>query len=276
MPQGMRQLADGRFILTWSQGDRETLIPILPLTALFRYPAERAPASTSAVPISASPVLLVRISGGLYGISVDRVLDERELVVRPLETAIAAPPYIYGCCLLSDNRLALAIDIQTLLIHETQSASRSPQPPNHAHELLPPASKGSIPTLTHSSPRQIKVMVVEDSAPFRQMLSVTLQGAGYQVSEAGDGVEAIAKLQQNKVDLIISDIEMPRMTGFELLTRLRLEPSLAKIPTIMLTSRASDKYRQMAEGLGAKAFLTKPYSERELLNITNDLVTLLP
>jgi two-component system, chemotaxis family, sensor histidine kinase and response regulator PixL len=74
-------------------------------------------------------------------------------------------------------------------------------------------------------------MVVEDSAPFRQMLSVTLQGAGYQVSEAGDGVEAIAKLQQDKVDLIISDIEMPRMTGFELLTRLRLEPSLASYCT---------------------------------------------
>jgi two-component system, chemotaxis family, sensor histidine kinase and response regulator PixL len=265
LPQNVRELSDGRFLLHWQQGEQENLVPILPLAALFQYPADRVSSlNLNSTPISASPVLLVRVASGLYGVSVDRVLDERELVVRPLETAIAAPPYIYGCCLLSDSRLALAIDIQTLLLNETQSTELSPQLQSRSPELLLPTC-----SLSH---RPIKVMVVEDSAPFRQMLTGSLQRAGYQVSEAGDGVEALAKLLQEGVDLIISDIEMPRMSGFELLGRLRLEPTLAKIPTIMLTSRASDKYRQMAAGLGAKGFLTKPYSERELLDIASDLV----
>jgi two-component system, chemotaxis family, sensor histidine kinase and response regulator PixL len=266
LPQEIRELPDGRFLLRWQQGDQESFVPIVSLAALFRYPSQQISLPLTVVtPISACPVLLVRVTGGLYAISVDRVLDERELVVRPLESAIAAPPYIYGCCLLSDNRLALAIDIQTLMLYETQSSERSPQSPMRLPEQLPPTCA--------LSQRPIKVIVVEDSAPFRQMLAGSLQRAGYQVLEAGDGVEALARLQKETVDLIVSDIEMPRMSGFELLGHLRLDPKLAKIPTVVLTSRASDKYRQMASGLGAKAFLTKPYSERELLDVARDLLS---
>jgi chemotaxis family two-component system sensor histidine kinase/response regulator PixL len=108
----------------------------------------------------------------------------------------------------------------------------------------------------------------------RQTLSLTLQKAGYQVIQAQNGVEALEQLQRHtNIQVIISDLEMPRMNGFELLGNLRQNPNFADIPIVILTSRSAEKHRQLAQELGANAYLTKPYLEHEFLSVVNSLVS---
>ncbi len=117
------------------------------------------------------------------------------------------------------------------------------------------------------------VLVVDDAISLRQTLSLTLQKSGYQVIQAQNGVEALEKLQLHpEIRVVISDLEMPRMNGFELLSNFRQYPNLAKIPVVILTSRSAEKHRQLAQELGAKAYLTKPYLEHEFLSTIQSLI----
>jgi CheY-like chemotaxis protein len=122
-------------------------------------------------------------------------------------------------------------------------------------------------------PNRLMVLVVEDSVVQRQSLVQTLQKADYQVLQAGDGREAIAQmLQHGDVDLVICDIEMPGMNGFEFLEHRRQDERLSGIPVVMLTTRSGQKHRQLALALGAKAYMTKPYSEQSFLAAIGELV----
>jgi chemotaxis family two-component system sensor histidine kinase/response regulator PixL len=107
----------------------------------------------------------------------------------------------------------------------------------------------------------------------RQSLTSTLQKAGYQVLQATDGLEALDQLQRHTGTLlgVICDVEMPRMNGFEFLNQCRQHPTLSQVPVVILTSRSSDKYRHIAFELGADGYLTKPYSEQELLTTLSGL-----
>lgn len=121
-------------------------------------------------------------------------------------------------------------------------------------------------------PSAVTVLVIEDSAVQRQSLVLTLQKAGYQVLQAVNGQEGITQLHQHtEVDLVISDIEMPQMNGFEFLEHCRQNDRLSRIPVVMVTTRSGQKHRQLAQTLGAKAYLTKPYSEQDLLTTVAEL-----
>lgn len=117
------------------------------------------------------------------------------------------------------------------------------------------------------------ILVVDDAISLRQTLSLTLQKSGYQVLQAQNGMEALEQLQRHpEVSLVISDLEMPRMNGFELLNNVRQNQNLASKPILILTSRSADKHRQLAQALGASAYLTKPYLEHEFLSIIKNLM----
>jgi chemotaxis family two-component system sensor histidine kinase/response regulator PixL len=110
------------------------------------------------------------------------------------------------------------------------------------------------------------ILVVDDAAALRRTLALTLERAGCRVLQARDGREAIEQLQTSSfVDLVVCDIEMPNMNGFEFLSTRRQDPELLKIPVVMLTSRSNDKHRWLAMQLGATAYFTKPYLEQEFL-----------
>jgi CheY-like chemotaxis protein len=111
------------------------------------------------------------------------------------------------------------------------------------------------------------VMVVDDSITVRELLRMSFSKAGYQVEQAKDGLEALEKLHSGlPCDLIILDVEMPRMDGLELLSQLQHDPDLHDLPIAMLTSRGASKHRKLAFDLGAKAYFTKPYLEEVLLD----------
>lgn len=117
------------------------------------------------------------------------------------------------------------------------------------------------------------VMVVDDSVTLRQALIYTLQKAGYQTLQARDGYEAISNFQAHpEIEVIICDIEMPRMNGFEFLAHRTSDRHLSQIPVLMLSSRTAVKHHQLALKLGASAYLTKPYSEQQLLSTISQVI----
>ena len=111
------------------------------------------------------------------------------------------------------------------------------------------------------------VLIVDDSITVRELLSMSFNKMGYRVEQARDGQEAWEKLRSGlPCDLVFCDIEMPRMDGLELLSRIQKDSTLSQIPIAMLTSRGADRHRQMAVDLGAKGYFTKPYLEEMLLD----------
>jgi chemosensory pili system protein ChpA (sensor histidine kinase/response regulator) len=110
------------------------------------------------------------------------------------------------------------------------------------------------------------VLIVDDSITVRELLSMTFNKAGYRVEQARDGQEAWEKMRSGlPCDIVFCDIEMPRMDGLELLSRMQKDPQLSSLPIAMLTSRGADKHRQMAVSMGASGYFTKPYLEESLL-----------
>jgi len=116
------------------------------------------------------------------------------------------------------------------------------------------------------------IMVVDDSLSQRRALEQLLSDAGYKVRTARDGIEAMNLLAQVKPDLVLTDLEMPRMNGIELTAHIRAQSSLSRLPVIMITSRTTQKHRQMAEEAGIDFYLTKPAREEDLLVKVHDLL----
>ena len=274
-------------VLRWKEEQEEILVPVHKLSELIRYSSlssqllnhkgrSSTAIATEGLLTQQEPVVLLRTGNGLSGLQVEQILGEKELVLRPLGDTVNPPPYVYGCCILSSSRLALAIEIEKLIEHATKKsldrfnsldstvlAANSKVLSGARHQLLP-ASKNQT---------SIVLLVVDDSLTLRRSLSRTLEKVGYKVYQAADGQEALDILQQeNSVNLIVCDVEMPRVNGFEFLNKMRQDSSLTEIPVVMLTSRGGTKYRQIAAELGASAYLTKPYSETELISTLNEIL----
>ncbi|NJK28537.1 MAG: response regulator [Coleofasciculaceae cyanobacterium SM2_3_26] len=210
-------------------------------------------------------ILLLRSDCGLVGLEVDRVAGEQELVIRSLGSAIAPPAYVYGCTILGDSNLALAIDALMLVNMGLQESGTFAEPAS-----LTITGEAS-PVMALSAADRV-VMVVDDSITMRQRLSLTLQRAGYRVLQAKDGQDAIQQLHQNPaVGMVISDLEMPEMNGLELLGHCQKDTQLSQIPVLILTSNLGEQNRQLALALGAAGYMNKPFVESELLRALQEV-----
>jgi two-component system, chemotaxis family, sensor histidine kinase and response regulator PixL len=220
---------------------------------------------------SVLPLLIVLCQEQLLALEVDRIIWEQELVIRPFSKLVPTPSYVYGGTILADGRLTLVINGAALLdhvLHQEIQAIESWKQTSTAMSSRFLArrsqSKSILPAKLEDNQRT--VMIVDDSVTLRQALIYSLQKAGYQTLQARDGYEAISHSQAHpKIDLIICDIEMPRMNGFEFLGHCKSDQCLSQIPVLILSSRTAIKHRQLALKLGASAYLTKPYSEQQLL-----------
>jgi chemosensory pili system protein ChpA (sensor histidine kinase/response regulator) len=144
----------------------------------------------------------------------------------------------------------------------------------HAHQLTQQPRQLRLATLAAEAEagRPTLVMVVDDSVTVRKVTSRLLERNGMNVLTAKDGVDAIAQLQERKPDIMLLDIEMPRMDGFEVATLVRHDENLKDLPIIMITSRTGDKHRERAMSLGVNEYLGKPYQEALLLETIQGLV----
>jgi chemotaxis family two-component system sensor histidine kinase/response regulator PixL len=211
------------------------------------------------------PLLLLRSGQQLFALEVNRLVTEQELVIKPFSTTIAPPSYTYGCTILGDGTLIPVIN-GILLLEQFLQASPSP---NAALANVRGLDTIVLPISSQTS----TILVVDDSAALRRTLALTLEKADYRVLQARDGREALEQLQGgSKIHLVICDVEMPNMNGFEFLGQRRRDPQLTQIPVAMLTSRSSDKHRQLAMHLGATAYFTKPYIEQQFLRAVKNLI----
>ncbi len=247
------------------------LIPLYP-TSVFAdgYPLPKKSIellSTESFTEEAQTTLLLLSDGSqIVAIPIDRVLTEQELVIKPFGKAIAPPPYLYGCTILGDGTLVPVIDSASLIAVRYSTSPSNP---------VTVESDSSLPT-NNLKPQLIQrktVLIVDDSLTTRQSLYLTLEKFGYQVIQAGDGREAIDQLSRSKeIQVVLCDVEMPNMNGFEFLTACRKDSRFVNLPIVMLTSRSGAKHRGVAQMLGASGYLTKPYLEQELIKTIQDLL----
>ena len=281
--------------LQWREDEHRKLIPIYAVSSLIEYQCEVSTneAATKLFPTkvknATNALLLLDIDGGQVCLEVSRILVEQELVVKSLGQTFGMPSYIQGYSVLGDGSLTLAIDPVELLARvntgtsSSATASNLPAVPQVARPALAPAAD-QVPTavaekleeIVSRNPtkpgKQLQVLVVDDSLVQRQSLVRSLTKAGCQVIQAGHGREGILRLQEHpRIRLVVCDIEMPQMNGFEFLSHCRQDPKLSQIPIVMLTTRGGQKHRQLAMTLGAKDYLTKPQSEKDLLDIVAKL-----
>ncbi|MGL5836274.1 MAG: hybrid sensor histidine kinase/response regulator, partial [Waterburya sp.] len=223
----------------------------------------------------AAPLLLLRRGQQLFALEVTRLLSEQELVIKPYGKAIAPPIYSYGCTILSDGSLIPAFDGAALIGMILGGESQSMTMGNYTPEvgLTPESSaseqieQGMIKEVATKCLTALKtIMIVDDSTALRRTMALTLEKEGYRVIQKKDGKEALDGFKQHSdLDLIICDVEMPVMNGFEFLGMRRRDSSLAKVPTFMLTSRSGEKHRNLAKQLGADGYFTKPYVEQDFI-----------
>jgi chemosensory pili system protein ChpA (sensor histidine kinase/response regulator) len=192
--------------------------------------------------------LLLRSGIQRVAIQVDEILGNQEIVIKNIGPQLARIPGIAGATVLGNGRVALIINpVQLLQRWAQQDASVAPKvesPPRLAAPLI---------------------MVVDDSLTVRKITSRLLEKEGYRVVTAKDGVDALERAREALPDVMLVDIEMPRMDGFEFTRIARSDPRTAPVPIIMITSRTAEKHRNYAKELGVNAYLGKPFQEDELL-----------
>jgi chemotaxis family two-component system sensor histidine kinase/response regulator PixL len=273
-PGQIRQSGTQRFLL-WE----ERIIPLYQLAELldYAYPipktsSSRIWASTSAPEPWELPVLLLKQDQQIVALQLAQLLTEQELVIKPFSTAISPPSYIYGCTILADGSLIPVIDADSLLNFIQRQNSNavytaSLHPTKAKDVSVPPSFTFNKPSLAPM------VLVVDDAVTLRRTLALSLKRAGFRVLQAQNGKEAIEQLRQNSsVKLVICDLEMPRMNGFEFLSYRRQNPSFSDIPVVVLTSRSNQKHYQLAMQLGATAYFTKPYLEQEFIMAVKNIL----
>ncbi|MEK6749034.1 MAG: response regulator [Pseudomonadota bacterium] len=204
------------------------------------------------------PLVLVKQGDYRAALLVDEILGERELFVKPAGTQFQNIPYVTGATVLGDGRVALILDIARLF---KVSLAQGDQ----AADAISSAAQLADDTL--------KVLVVDDSVTVRKVTERFLLRHQMNVSTAKDGIEALQQLEEKHPDIVLLDIEMPRMDGFEFTKRIRHDQRWQGLPIIMISSRSSPKHISYAEELGVNLFLGKPYQETELLDHIYRLTT---
>ena len=201
------------------------------------------------------PLLLTRAGDLRAAIRIDAVLGSREIVVKSVGPQISSVPGLLGATIMGDGSVLIILDLAPLVRH---GIIRREQ------RLAEGLSAVQAPVVEEVQVRPL-VMVVDDSITMRKVTSRVLERHEYEVSTAKDGVDALEKLHERVPDLMLLDIEMPRMDGYELATHMKADPRLRDVPIIMITSRSGDKHRQRAFDIGVDRYLGKPYQEAELL-----------
>ncbi len=207
-------------------------------------------------------VLVLRSASQRLALHVDEVLGKQEVVVKNLGPQLSRLPGLAGMSVLAAGAVVLIYNPVAL------AAVYGAQARQAQHDrALRSGDGGPAPAPAVQETATPLVLVVDDSITVRRVTQRLLQREGYRVALASDGLQALELLRHERPALVLSDIEMPRMDGFDLARQLRADPQLHALPIVMITSRMAEKHREHALGLGVNHYLGKPYSEEELLSL---------
>jgi chemosensory pili system protein ChpA (sensor histidine kinase/response regulator) len=206
---------------------------------------------------AANAVLLVRGGNQRAAVHVDQLFGNREMVVKNIGPQLARLPGVGGATVMPDGSIVL-------ILNAVQLAQRKQNTGTRISGLEITSSVTAVAPV---------VMVVDDSITVRKITSRLLEREGYRVLTARDGVDALEQLKNERPAVMLIDIEMPRMDGFDLTRNVRGDPKTMDIPIIVISSRSAPKHRSRAAELGVNAYLGKPYEEADLLQQIATFVT---
>ena len=225
-----------------------------------------APETTSSTPLERGQTLLILPRWGAHrevGIFVEEVIGDAEFVIKPLPAHLRRPG-LAGTAIDGHEHVLLVLELPELIKAYT----------TRQHKLKEHEESSYAPQGTNSRQAQApRILIADDSVSMRLSLRQSLTHAHYNVMEASDGLEALELLQVHVPDVLLLDIEMPNLNGYDLLNLMRLRPELSTVKTIMLTSRSSEKHMKHAIELGAFGYLTKPCPLELLLDQVQKALT---
>ncbi len=243
-------------------GDRSILqigedaIEVHPLSQLLRR--------ETGVVDSTTPVVIVRTATGPLGCAVDELLGRQEIVIKSLGSLKPFERSVFGGATIDpEGRVILVLDVSRLCAREYQNVlpvSESARP--QVHIQGPPDSGVEL----ESPPKDAPLLLIDDSLSIRKFVGRMLESAGYVVETAVDGEEGLRKASAQSYRLIITDLEMPKLNGFEVIQALRGRTQTQDTPILVMTTRAGEKHRQMAINVGASGYIAKPVEERALIH----------
>lgn len=208
------------------------------------------------------PVLVARGATGVTGLAVDELLGRQEIVVKTLGTLRPLQQsYFGGASIDPEGRVVLVLDIGRLLAGRTAELAG----PSEVQPLLPAADSVAGEEVAEAPGGPTRILLIDDSLSVRKFVSRMLERAGYAVDTAVDGEDGVKKATQVNYQVIITDLEMPKLNGYEVLQTLRQRPRTKSTPIMVMTTRAGEKHQQAAMSLGASGYLTKPVEERALV-----------
>ncbi|HSM87004.1 MAG TPA: hybrid sensor histidine kinase/response regulator [Candidatus Limnocylindrales bacterium] len=229
-------------------------------------------------------MVIVNATGRQVGLIVEDVVRKDEIVIKNLGEYLRKVKMFPGATIAPDGSLILLLDVNRLTAKEAMESDQvigggrpgASAPPSAARVFSPGAeavARGTIPQEAIDVVRDEKVIVlVDDSISVRKFVGRMLEKAGYRVKLAADGLEALELVAQTRCDLVVTDLEMPRTNGYELLSHLRQSPETRLVPVMVVTSRAGAKHRERAMKEGASAFLTKPVQEDHFIAAVGRLI----
>lgn len=239
-PEGEAALVEGRWL------------PLLRLDAVLGRPT---------APAARPTVLVLRGTAGLFACAVEEVLHKEEIVIKPLGAFLDGIGPYGGATVSGDGRLTLLLDPARL---GDLAAATTP-----SRQPVEPAYLTPGPGLDGGSRR--RVLLVDDSISVRKFVGQMLDKAGFDVTTAHDGAEALARLEEACYDVIVTDLEMPRLNGYELLEDVRRRPGTRELPVVVLTTRSGEKHRSLARQLGVSHYVTKPVMEEAFVRLVESL-----
>jgi chemosensory pili system protein ChpA (sensor histidine kinase/response regulator) len=208
------------------------------------------------------PIVIVRTATGLMGLAVDELLGRHEIVIKRLGALRPLQQSCFGGATIDhQGRVILVIDPSRL---GTRQAGQLSSPAFGRETMFHPEKTG---TGGPSEAVEASILLIDDSLSVRKFVGKMLESAGYIVDAAVDGQDGLRKASEARYRLIITDLEMPTFNGYEVVQALRERPMTKQTPIVVMTSRAGEKHRELAVGLGVNAYLAKPVEERALFQV---------
>ena len=230
----------------------------------------QASRQSSEAQAKATQVVIFRSAAQRIALHVDEVLGNREVVVKNLGPQLSRLPGLAGMSVLASGAVVLIYNPVALAAVYGPQARLWSTAQAEALAAGETANPVQAPVLMPVAPQAPLILVVDDSITVRRVTQRLLQREGYRVVLAADGLQALERLQDERPAVVLSDIEMPRMDGFDLARNIRADARLAGLPIVMITSRIAEKHREHAMSLGVDHYLGKPYSEDELMGLVRN------
>jgi chemosensory pili system protein ChpA (sensor histidine kinase/response regulator) len=208
------------------------------------------------------PVVVVRTSTGALGCAVDELLGRQEIVIKSLGSLKPYERSVFGGATIDpEGRIVLVLDVSRLTAREYHESVQIGETVLGSSSLDGSAQE----TPPQLSDRRQPLLLIDDSLSIRKFVGRMLESAGYTVDTATDGEEGCRKALMQSYQLIITDLEMPKLNGYEVIQALRARPQTHATPILVMTTRAGEKHRQMAASVGASGYIAKPVEERALI-----------